>query len=90
MIAPCIGGQLPTMDQFREVRCYDISPAGFSFLLSTRPNFEELVATFGLASSARLYLRAVIRHVTPIQYEGRKVLLIGCEYMGRVRMPNAT
>jgi PAS domain S-box-containing protein len=87
MVAPCVDGKLPSLDQFREVRCYDISPAGFSFLLTTPPTFEELVATFGLASSARLYLRAIIRHVTPIQYEGRKVLLIGCEYIGRVRMP---
>jgi PAS domain S-box-containing protein len=88
MVAPCLDGRLPGLDQFREVRCYDISPRGFSFLLSTRPTFDELVATFGSATS-RLYLRAVIRHITPIQFEGRKVLLIGCEYVGRVRMPNA-
>jgi hypothetical protein len=88
MVAPCIDGRLPELEQFREVRCYDISPRGFSFLLSTRPTFEELVATFGSATS-RLYLRAVIRHITPIQFEGRKVLLIGCEYIGRVRINNA-
>ncbi len=89
MVAPCVEDKLPALDQFREVRCYDISPRGFSFLLSTRPTFEELVATFGSATS-RLYLRAVIRHITPIQYEGLKVLLIGCEYVGRVSMPNAS
>jgi PAS domain S-box-containing protein len=88
MVAPCIDGKLPELDQFREVRCYDISPGGFSFLLATRPNFDELVAAFG-AESSRLYLRARIKHISPIQFEGHKVLLIGCEYLGRIRMPTA-
>lgn len=87
LVAPCLNGRLPTLADFHEVRCYDISPGGFSFLLSTRPVFEELVAGFG-AADARLYLRAKIKHVTPIDFEGKKVLKVGCEYLGRVRVPN--
>lgn len=86
MVAPCVDGKLPKLSQFRDVRCYDISPGGFSFLLGTRPGFEDLVAAFG-ANNSRLYLRARVRHVTPITFENRKVLLIGCEYVGRVRAP---
>lgn len=86
MVAPCLEGKLPKLSHFRDVRCYDISPGGFSFLLGTRPSFEDLVAAFG-ANNSRLYLRARVRHVTPITFENRKVLLVGCEYVGRVRAP---
>ena len=84
MVAPCLEGKLPKLSHFRDVRCFDISPGGFSFLLGTRPSFVELVAAFG-ANNSRLYLRARVKHVTPITFENRKVLLIGCEYVGRVR-----
>lgn len=83
LVAPCVEGRMPALDQFREVRCFDICPAGFSFLLPTRPNFDELVAAFGTANS-RIYLRSKVKHISPMQYEGRNVLQIGCEYVGRV------
>lgn len=87
MVAPCLAGELPSLDQFCEVRCYDICPSGFAFLLATRPPFNELVAAFG-SSNSRLYLQSLVKHITPIQFDGRHVLLIGCEYVRRVRIPN--
>jgi PAS domain S-box-containing protein len=85
-VAPCIHGKLPERTQFRPVRCHDISPRGFSFLLAAPPDFEELVAAFGSAQS-RLYLRGRVVHSTPFRQGGRNVVLVGCEYSGRVRLP---
>lgn len=85
-VAPCVDGKLPERHHFREVRCHDISPRGFSFLLAAKPNFDELVAAFG-STHTRLFLRARVVHTTPFKYEGRNVLLVGCEYTGRVRLP---
>jgi PAS domain S-box-containing protein len=85
-IAPCLDGKLPDRDQFRVVRCHDISPRGFSFLLATQPHFDDLVAAFGSAQS-RLFLRSRVIHATPQRHEGRNVVLVGCEYTGRVRLP---
>jgi PAS domain S-box-containing protein len=85
-IAPCIDGKLPERSQFRPVRCHDISPRGFSFLLTAPPDFDELIAAFGSAQS-RLYLRGRVIHSSPFRHGGRNVLLVGCEYIGRVRLP---
>jgi PAS domain S-box-containing protein len=85
-IAPCLKGDLPARRDFREVRCHDISPRGFSFLLDILPDFEELVVAFGSAQS-QLFLRARVKHTSQLRIEGQKVLKVGCEYLGRVRLP---
>ncbi|MGE0761174.1 MAG: PAS domain S-box protein [Pirellulaceae bacterium] len=85
-VAPCMNGQLPERGHFRAVRCHDISPKGFSFLLAAEPDFDELVAAFGSAQT-RIFLRSRVVHSTRFRHDGRSVLLVGCEYIGRVRLP---
>jgi hypothetical protein len=85
-IAPCIEGKLPDRSHLREVRCHDISSKGFSFLLASKPDFNELVAAFG-SEQSQIFLRARVVHSTPLRHHGRNVLLVGCEYTGRVRLP---
>jgi len=46
-IAPRRGPHFPGDDEFVEVRCYDLTRAGFSFFLPIRPDFDKLVAAFG-------------------------------------------
>jgi len=46
-IAPRRGANFPGDDEFVQVRCYDLTRAGFSFFLPIRPDFNELVAAFG-------------------------------------------
>lgn len=46
-IAPRRGTYFPADDEFVEVRCYDLTRAGFSFFLPIRPDFDKLVAAFG-------------------------------------------
>jgi hypothetical protein len=46
-IAPRRGPQFPEDHEFVEVRCYDLTRAGFSFFFPIRPDFKTLVAAFG-------------------------------------------
>jgi hypothetical protein len=46
-IAPRRGSHFPDDHEFLEVRCHDLSRAGFSFFLPIRPDFRALVAAFG-------------------------------------------
>ena len=86
LIAPCMEGKLPDRRAFREVRCHDISPRGFSFLVEVKPDFDELVVAFGSAQS-QLFLRAKVKHISLFGQDGRNLLKVGCEYLGRVRLP---
>jgi PAS domain S-box-containing protein len=87
LIAPCIAGNLPARKDFREVKCHDISPRGFSFLLEAKPEFDDLVVAFG-AAQAQLFLRAKVKHISSIHHVGRIYMKVGCEYLGRVRLPS--
>ena len=48
-VAPVRGGVLPPPNQFRPVRCHDLNQGGFSFLVSSRPDYRELVVRLGHA-----------------------------------------
>lgn len=41
------GPGIPDESEFIEVRCHDLTRAGFSFLLPSQPDFADLVAAFG-------------------------------------------
>ena len=46
-IAPRRGPGFPEDREFAEVRCYDLTQAGFAFFLPVEPDFTSLVAAFG-------------------------------------------
>jgi hypothetical protein len=46
-VAPRTGRRIPDPSEFVEVTCHDLTQSGFSFLVSHRPSFRELVAEFG-------------------------------------------
>lgn len=60
-IAPRSGPRLPEDHEFVEVRCHDLTQAGFSFFLPTRPEFSTLVAAFGTPPEL-IYMAAEVRH----------------------------
>jgi len=60
-IAPRIGSGVPAESEFFEVRCFDLSMTGFSFLLSSPPPFEAVVVA--LAEDSKVtYLTGKIVH----------------------------
>ncbi len=60
-IAPCRGPAFPEDGEFFEVRCHDLTRAGFSFYLPARPDFTSLVAAFR-GPSGMIYVAAEIAH----------------------------
>ncbi len=55
------GTDVPDESEFFEVQCHDLTGSGFSFFLPSQPNFDSLVAAFGIPPSV-IYLDAEVSH----------------------------
>lgn len=60
-IAVRCGPGIPDESEFFEVRCHDLTRAGFSFLLPGQPGFADLVAAFGTPPEV-IYIGARVSH----------------------------
>jgi hypothetical protein len=87
-VAPCSGDQIPTLDEFIGVRCFDLSRKGFSYLLPQPPTYEMIVAELTLPKQ-RVYIKARVAHITGMTVEGKFVFQVGCEFTDRVACPPA-
>jgi hypothetical protein len=67
-IAPRRGTDFPPDREFVEVRCYDLTRAGFSFLLPAEPGFTSLVAAFGNPSETIYVAAEVVRCESVLLY----------------------
>lgn len=76
LMAPMFGGRLPDPAAFREVRCFDLSATGFSYLSPTAPESGDLVIVLGTSPNLT-YFKAEVVHERPYR-------LIGCQFTGRV------
>jgi len=84
IVAPLVDGKLPDTGSFFEVRCHDISPGGFSFLVSQPTSDGEYVVAFGTPPALN-YITARVVHVTPYRHNDQDMFLVGCAYTGRAR-----
>jgi len=82
-IAPTFDGRIPPLRMFRRVKCLDISAGGFSFLSSVTPNETDFVVALGNPPVV-IHVAARVAHVTPTEYEGQPMFLVGCSYTGRL------
>lgn len=62
-VAPYDGKWFPALDEFVDVKCHDLTRAGFSFLLPRRPAFKSIVACFE-GPDETLYFQAEIVRVS--------------------------
>jgi hypothetical protein len=83
MIAPYANGQLPTRDQFRPVRCQDLSTGGMAFFFEKVPDFEHLVVALS-SNSQVIHLTAVVAHCKSVEVADETLVLVGCRFLGRV------
>ncbi len=84
-LAPYHHGGLPTADQFREVRCQDISTGGIAFYWPTEPDFDDLVIQLGTRRSPT-FVTAQVRYLDALRPgEPTGEFLIGCQFTGRVQ-----
>src|SRR5262249_27971602 len=89
IVAPMADDGFPSLGEFCEIRCRDISSKGFSFLTPTPYQHKQIVIGFG-PSPSHLYLLADVMHTTPYVYFGRQVYLVGCRYKSRVTYSGGT
>jgi PAS domain S-box-containing protein len=82
VLAPVINHRLPELHHFYDVRCRDISPRGFSFLLPEPPAYEQYVVAFG-AFPTQIFLVVKVMHYSPYRFEDRDMFLVGCRYVAR-------
>jgi PAS domain S-box-containing protein len=85
-IAPFSGNGVPPEEEFREVKCRDISVGGFSYLAAMKPAYKQVIVALGIAPN-QIFLSAEIVHTTPIVYDGRVMYAAGCRYLGRMAGP---
>ncbi len=85
-VAPYADGRLPTQAEFRRVLCRDLSPTGFSFVASDRPDTEYLVVALGAAPF--IFVSAQIMHQWPEQVKGKPMYVVGCRFVSRIKSPD--
>jgi len=88
-VAPCTADNLPTLDEFTSVRCFDLSRKGFSYLLPQPPAYETILAELSLPNQ-RVYVKARVAHITGMTVDGAFVFQVGCEFTDRVQYPPVT
>jgi PAS domain S-box-containing protein len=81
MAAIC-AGQMPGLNDFREVECNDIGAGGFSYFVAAEPTETDMVVAFGSGAS-QTYLTARLVHSTLTMHKGQPMYLVGCRYTGR-------
>jgi hypothetical protein len=79
-VASATGAGLPRSDEFREVRCLDLSAGGISFLTDDVPADGKFVVALG-TSPDLIYLSAEVVRDVPQR-------LVGCRFTGRLRPNN--
>ncbi len=75
-IAPVFGGRAPDETAFGEVRCFDLSATGFSYLTTTPPESDQLVIALGMPPHVT-HFKAEVVHETAYR-------LVGCRFIGRL------
>lgn len=84
-VAPCQESNLPVRNDFRQVRCHDISRSGVSYF-TDRPAIDEfLVIGLGIGPQT-IYLRCKVANCVRVD-QTHGAYRIGCEFVGRVELP---
>lgn len=83
LIAPLLGDEMPSINEFVNVECRDISAGGMAFYLDQAPEFESLVVGLGRVPNLT-YLKARIVRVQEEQRGTAKTYRVACCFNGRL------
>jgi PAS domain S-box-containing protein len=83
LVAPYEAGVIPPRDQFKPIRCWDISAGGISFLFDEQPEFRSLVVVLGGASGEVLMSAEIVR-LTELDEDENRGFLAGCRFTGKL------
>lgn len=82
LLAPYDASLLPRQEDFRQVRCRDLSPRGFSFLSRRQPTTDHVVVALG-AVPFKFFVAKII-HSSPSENESSQAYLVGCRFVRRL------
>ena len=82
LLAPFDGVRLPSQSEFRQVACRDLSPGGFSFVMSERAEFEAVVVALGQVPFK--FFTAQVQNQSRVRHKGRIAYRVGCRFTGRI------
>ena len=88
-IAPRRGPGVPQDHEFVEVRCHDLTRAGFTFFLPIRPDFTSLVAGFGTPPQLLYVAADVTRCDSVLVHASGEVEHIGQQADGAAKDPQS-
>ncbi|QDU96011.1 hypothetical protein [Lignipirellula cremea] len=83
LVAPIFQDELPALDEFQTVDCWDISADGISFLFPERPECEQFVICIGHGINAK-YVVVTVKHTRLFAYEKGTAHRVGCQFATRV------
>jgi len=84
LIAPYHEGQLPNPNDFRKVRCQDLSLEGISYFDSQPPAHERFLLRLG--SNPVVCLIGEVEHHTEVTGHDEPEYLVCCKFIGRVAL----
>ncbi len=82
-VAPFINGHFPEPDMFREIDCEDISPAGFTYLLPERPEYDKVLLALG-RDRDRAYTTASVQQCRNIGSDAAPLYRVSCRFTSPV------
>jgi hypothetical protein len=82
-MAPCDDYTLPGRNDFRPVRCHDLSVGGIALVLPERPDFEYAVVALGTAPN-QIHLVVRVAHHRPAPTG----FIVGCRFIRKVELPS--
>ena len=82
LLAPYDDERLPGPGQFRQVRCLDLSPGGFSFTSYRPPESDWVIVALGTIPF--IFIVAEIRHKNPIRTDEGQEFSVGCRFVKRL------
>jgi hypothetical protein len=84
-VAPYMPGQIPKLNMFRTVQCWDLSSRGISYFTTQRPESKLIVITIGDEPDL-VYRTARVVHAAEVQIgeQSKGAFRVGCEFTGRL------
>jgi diguanylate cyclase (GGDEF)-like protein len=79
-IAPFVDGSFPDQDMFHFVKCEDLSPRGFTYLLDEQPSYDKVLLALG-DERDRAYTSATVKHCRNIGSDAAPLFRVTCEFV---------
>jgi hypothetical protein len=82
LVAPYVNGRLPSINEFKQVLCHDLSLSGFSYLADSAPECEMMIVALGKDPFILMAARVVHHSATVIDCVRSEI--VGCQFIARI------